>query len=325
MKIKKIGIITSGGDAPGMNPLIRYLTRALIENGYEVVGFKNGYKGVVNNDQFKLTYDNVAGLLKIGGTILGTSRFPEFKTDESVRVKAKEVLERENISVLVVIGGDGSMKGAYELSKIGVNTIVLPASIDNDMYGTDETLGMHTALSTIQDAVDRIKDTASSHDRAFIIEVMGHRSGFLAVTAAIATGAEGVFIPEVETDVEELAARLRKRYEEGKRNSIIIVAEGKASAYDVANILKEKNIGYDIRISVLGHIQRGGSPAFHDRLLAFRLAMGTLKALSQKRLNVLVGTKNSDIIFTPLAETIKKKKTLSEFLINSVYTFKWED
>ncbi len=322
---KRIGIITSGGDAPGMNPLIRYLTRALIENNYEVVGFKNGYRGVVNNEQYKLTYDNVAGLLKVGGTILGSSRFPEFKTDESVRIKAKKVLENEGISVLVVIGGDGSMRGAYDLSKIGVNTIVLPASIDNDMYGTDETLGMHTALSTIQDAVDKIKDTASSHDRTFIIEVMGHRSGYLAVTAAIATGAEGVFIPEVETDIDELAKRLRKRYEEGRRNSIIIVAEGKASAYDIAKILKEKDIGYDIRISVLGHIQRGGIPVFHDRLLAFRLAMGTLKALSEGNFNVLVGVKGKEITFTPLKEAVARRKKLSEFLINSVYTFRWED
>ncbi len=321
----KVAIITSGGDSPGMNPLIRYLTRALIENGYEVLGYKNGYKGIYNRERHTLTYDNVAGLLKIGGTILGTSRFPEFKEDPSVREHVKNVLSEDGVDLLVVIGGDGSLRGAYDLQKLGVKCIVLPASIDNDMYGTDETLGMHTALTTIQDAVDKIKDTASSHDRTFIIEVMGHRSGFLAVNAAIATGAEGVFIPEVETDVEELAKRLRKRYEEGRRNSIIIVAEGKASAKEVADLLKSKNIGYDIRISVLGHIQRGGIPVFHDRLLAFRLAMGTLKALSQNVFNVLVGVKKGDIVFTPLEKAVKNRKTLSQFLINSVYTFKWED
>ncbi len=321
----KIAIITSGGDSPGMNPLIRYLTRALIENGYEVMGYRSGYKGIAYREKYHLTYDNVAGLLKMGGTILGTSRFPEFKDNPAVREHVKNILREDKVDVLVVIGGDGSLRGAYDLTRLGVKCIVLPASIDNDIYGTDETLGMHTALSTIQDAVDKIKDTASSHDRAFIIEVMGHRSGFLAVSAAIATGAEGVFIPEVETDVDELATRLRKRYEEGRRNSIIIVAEGKASAREVAELLKSKNIGYDIRISVLGHIQRGGIPVFHDRLLAFRLAMGTLKALSQKTFNVLVGIKKDDIAFTPLEKAVKNKKTLSQFLINSVYTFKWED
>ncbi len=321
----KAAIITSGGDSPGMNPLIRYLTRALIENGHEVIGYKNGYRGIVNNEKYTLTYDNVAGLLKIGGTILGTSRFPEFKDNPATREKAKEVLKKENIDVLIVVGGDGSLRGAHALSLIGVKCIVLPASIDNDMYGTDETLGMHTALTTIQDAVDKIKDTASSHDRTFIIEVMGHRSGFLAVNAAIVTGAEGVFIPEVDTDVDELAIRLRKRYEEGRRNSIIIVAEGKASASEIAELLKEKNIGYDIRISVLGHIQRGGIPVFHDRLLAFTLAMGTLKAINQNRLNVFVGVKGGETTFTPLEDAVKNRKTLSPFLINSVYTFKWED
>ena len=321
---KRIGIVTSGGDAPGMNPLIRYLTRALLENGYDVVGFKSGFKGLANNIQYPLTYKNVSGLLKVGGTILGSSRYPEFKENKSVREKVRDVLSSENIFALVVVGGDGSMKGAHALSLLGVRTIVIPGSIDNDIYGTDQTLGMHTALSTIIDAVDKIKDTASSHDRTFIIEVMGHRSGFLAVASAIATGAEGVFIPEVETDVEELSKRLRKRYEEGRRNSIIIVAEGKASAYDVAKLLKEKDIGYEIRISVLGHIQRGGIPVFHDRMLAFRFAMGTLKALSQNKFNVLVGTKGNDIVFTPLEVATKKRKTLSEFLINSVYTFKWE-
>ncbi|MEO0258958.1 MAG: ATP-dependent 6-phosphofructokinase [candidate division WOR-3 bacterium] len=324
MEIKKIGLITAGGDAPGMNPCLRFLIKGLIDENYEVFGIYRGFKGIIEKNYQKLTKKDAGGIIEKGGTILGTSRYPDFINKE-VQKKAVKNLEEMGIDAIVVIGGDGSMHGAYALSQMGVNVIGIPASIDNDIYGTDETLGADTSLNTIVKSIDIIKDTASSHDRAFIIEVMGHTSGFLALNASITTGAEACFIPEYETDVDEVVRRLNQRYVEGKSNSIIVVAEGYASGYKVKEILEKKGCKYELRVTVLGHLQRGGSPTFKDRKLALEFATHCIQLIKEKTFGIMTISKNGKISHIPLKEVVSHKKTLDENLLKMMDTIKWED
>ncbi len=304
---KKIGLITSGGDCPGMNSAIRAVVRTALYNGIEVLGFLKGYKGILEKYVIPLGTLEVSGIMQKGGTILQTARCPQF-LEEEYQIKAAKNIKELKIDGMVVIGGEGSLKGAIALERQGIKCIGIPGSIDNDIPFTDMAIGVDTALNTILRAIDSIKDTASSHDRAFIIEVMGRHCGYLAVVAGITCGAEYTLIPESPINIEKIAQSLKKRYEEGRTNAIIIVAEGAGSANDVANQLKDK-IGFEIRISVLGHIQRGGSPTAFDRLLASRLGRSAVELLIEGKHSVMVGLQNSKIIDTPLTDvaTVKKK------------------
>lgn len=324
MEIKKVGLITSGGDAPGMNACLRFLIKGLIDRGIEVYGIKRGYRGLVEKNYSILTKRDAGGIIQKGGTILGTARFPEFKNKEIVEIAVRN-LNDLNIDLLFVIGGEGSMRGAYALHERGVKIIAIPASIDNDIYGTDESIGTDTALNTIVRAIDVIKDTASAHDRAFIIEVMGHTSGFLALYSSIAVGAEAVFIPEYDTDVDEVVKRLNQRFDEGRTNSIIVVAEGKSSGYDIKKLLEEKGVKYELRVTVLGHLQRGGAPTFRDRKLSFDFATYAIELMNKDIYGVMVAKQKGNITHIHLKDVINNKKHLEKRILKIVETLKWED
>lgn len=324
MESRKIGLVTAGGDAPGMNACLRFLIKGLIDEDYEVFGIFRGFKGIIDKNYLKLTKRDAGGIIQRGGTILGTSRYPQF-TNKEVQKQAVRNLEEMGIDVLVVVGGDGSMHGADAMSQMGIKVIGIPASIDNDVYGTDETLGADTALNTIVRSVDIIKDTASSLDRAFIIEVMGHTSGFLALNSSVTTGAEACFIPEFETDIDEVVRRLNQRFIDGRSNSIVIVAEGYSSGYKVKEILEKKGVRYELRVTVLGHLQRGGSPTFKDRKLALEFARKAISLIKSERFGVMTAIKEGKICEVPLSEVVSKKKTLDESLIKMIDTIKWED
>jgi 6-phosphofructokinase 1 len=311
--MKRIGVLTSGGDCPGMNPAIRAVVRDGIEAGLEVVGFLRGYVGLIDNNFKVLNSNDVSGIIQRGGTILLTSRCEEFKTDAGIK-KGKENLEKNNIDGLVVIGGDGSIHGAAALADMGVKVVALPGSIDNDIYGTDNSLGVDTALNNIVDAVDKIKDTASSHERTFIIEVMGRECGYLAISSAVATGADALIVPEVAFDFEAIATRFRKRYQEGKTSNIILVAEGADNAYHVGRELK-KIAGIESKITVLGHLQRGGSPTFFDRLLGARLGAGAVEALLKGESGKMVGIKDRETELTDFEKVLKNKRPVPKRLL----------
>lgn len=305
---KRIGIITSGGDCPGMNSAIRAAVRTAIYNGLEVFGFAKGYKGIIENIFFPLYARSVSGIMQKGGTILQTARCPEF-LEESYQKKAAQNLRNLEIDGMVIIGGEGSLKGAIALEKQGIPCVGIPASIDNDIPFTDMAIGVDTALNTILWATDAIKDTATSHERAFVIEVMGRNCGYLAVVAGIIAGAEYTLIPEAPLNIDKIVSSLKKRFDEGGTNAIIIVAEGAASANDIANQLKDR-IGYEIRISVLGHIQRGGSPTAFDRLLSSRMGRTAVEYLIENKHNVMIGLQKSSMVATPLETVAKEKRKL---------------
>lgn len=305
---KRIGIITSGGDCPGMNSAIRACVRTALYNGIEVYGFLKGYKGILENYYFPLTSREVSGIMQKGGTILQTARCPEFLQEEYQK-KAAENLRKLGIDGMIVIGGDGSLKGAMALEKQGIPCVGLPGSIDNDIPFTDMAIGVDTALNTILWATDAIKDTATSHDRAFVIEVMGRNCGYLAVVAGIISGAEYTIIPEYPFNIDKMITSLKKRYEEGRTNALIIVAEGAGSAHQIAQQLKDK-IGYEVRVTILGHIQRGGSPTAFDRLLASRLGRAAVEYLIDGKHNVMIGLVKSQIVATPLEQVVSNKKKL---------------
>ncbi len=308
-----IGVLTSGGDSPGMNAAIRAVTRSAIYKGARVVGFIRGYRGLIEKDYVELDTKAVSGILQKGGTILRSARCPEFLEEEG-RKKAVSNLEALGVDGVVVIGGDGSLRGALELHRLGVRVVGIPASIDNDISKTDMAIGVDTALNTIIRAVDAIKDTASSHDRAFVIEVMGREFGYLAVVAAIACGAEYTIIPEAKLNFEEMVKNLLKRYKEGRSNSIIIVAEGAGTAYEFAQRIKDR-IGFEVRISVLGHIQRGGSPSAFDRLLASRMGKAAAERILSGKSGIMIALKDTKICDVPLMEVANSKKRLEkEFL-----------
>ena len=275
--IRKIGVLTSGGDSPGMNAAIRAVTRSALACGIEVVGVKDGYKGLCEGKFEKFTRSSVSDTLSRGGTILGSARLPEFK-DVEVQKKAVAMLQENHIDALVVIGGDGSYRGANALTKLGINTISLPGTIDNDIQGTDQTIGFNTALDTVVDCVDRLRDTSSSHHRASVVEVMGNRCGDLAVHSAISTGAEIVITPETGYDEEQIIERLKYLESLGKNHAIIIVSEKVADTNSLAKIITE-NTGFDGRATILGHIQRGGSPSPEDRVLASKMGEKAVELL----------------------------------------------
>jgi len=307
---KRIGVVTSGGDAPGMNAAIRAVVRAGLAQGWEVWGIRRGYAGLLAGEARPLGARDVGGIIQLGGTILGSARCPEFKTPEGPS-KAAEVLDRLGIEALVVIGGNGSQKGAYALSQEGVPVVGVASTIDNDLWGSDITLGVDTALNVALEAIDRLKTTASSHNRAFLVEVMGRDCGYLALMAGIAGGAEAVVIPEVPISPESVAEAIREAYSRGKPHAIVVVAEGaEYNAQRLAEYFQRENLGYELRVTVLGHVQRGGAPGAFDRLLGTRLGVGAVEALARAERGVLVGQIKGEIVTTPLSEVVGKKKPI---------------
>ncbi len=308
--MKKIGVLTSGGDCSGMNAAVRGVVNAASERGIEVAGFIQGYQGLIENNHRMLDAAAVEGIVQRGGTFLRSARSMEFKSDWGQKTSLDNI-SKDGLDGMVVIGGDGSLKGAQVLSDLGVPVVGIPASIDNDIYGTDMSIGVDTALNNIAHAVDTLRDTASSHDRAFIVEVMGRSSGYLAFTAAQACAAEAVIIPEVPYDLEAIGNRLLEAKKRGKTNSIVIVAEGAGSSFAVE--MKLKSIaGFETRITVLGHLQRGGDPTVFDRLLAGRLGAAAVKTLLDGGRAVMVGLVKNEIMATPFKEVFANRKVLDE-------------
>ncbi len=310
--MKRIAVLTSGGDAPGMNAAIRAVVRTGLDRGWEVFGVRQGYAGLIAGNMVPLGAREVGGIIQRGGTILGSSRCPEFKTQHG-REKAILQLHQQKIDGLVVIGGNGSQTGALALSKMGFSIVSVASTVDNDLYGSDITIGVDTALNISIEAIDRLKVTASSHQRAFLIEVMGRDCGYLALMAGIAGGAEAVVIPEVETDPEALARELRASYDRGKPHAIVVVAEG--ARYNSEGLLRYfrdncERLGFELRVTILGHLQRGGTPTAFDRLLATRMGTAATGCLSRGEHGVLVGLLKSEIAATPLAEVVSNKKPL---------------
>ena len=315
--MKRIGVLTSGGDAPGMNAAIRAVTRKAIHAGMEVVGFRRGYAGLTAGDSVPLGTRDVAGILERGGTRLGSARSPEFLTEDG-RFRAAEVVRGLGLDALVVIGGNGSQAGAHALSQMGVCVAGIASTIDNDLVGSEVTIGVDTALNIALEAIDRIKTTAASHQRAFLIEVMGREHGYLALMAGIAGGAEVVAIPEIACDPEMIASELRSAYARGKSHAVCVIAEGaEYKAADIAAYFREhhQRIGFDLRVTSLGHVQRGGAPGAFDRLLATRLGAAAVDALVQGERNVLIGLLKGEVATTPLADIVGKIKPLDLSLL----------
>lgn len=315
-KIKTIGILTSGGDAPGMNAAIRAVTRAGISNGFKIKGIYRGYEGLIHDEVEEFTTENVSGIITRGGTILKTARSMEFMTPEGQQ-KAYETLQKEEIDALVVIGGNGSLTGARNFAKeYDFPCVGLPGTIDNDLYGTDATIGYDTTMNTIMDCVDRIRDTAQSHQRIFFVEVMGRDAGFLAQNSAIACGAEAAIIPEFMTEVDQLKEFLDRGIRKSKKSCIVIVSESpKCGAYYYADRVKKEFPEYDVRVSILGHLQRGGSPTARDRILASRTGVGAIEAIMQGQRNVMIGVRYNEVVFVPFNEAIRTDKPLDKKLV----------
>ena len=315
-KIKTIGILTSGGDAPGMNAAIRAVTRGGIYNGFNINGIYRGYDGLINDEIKPFTTENVSGIINRGGTILKTARSKEFETPEG-REKAYKNIQDEGIDALVIIGGNGSLTGAMIFAQeYDIPCIGLPGTIDNDLYGTDNTIGYDTTLNTIVECVDRIRDTAQSHERIFFVEVMGRDAGFLAQNSAIATGAEAAIIPEDSTDVDQLQNFMERGIRKSKKSCIVIVSESpKCGALYYADRVKKEFPGYDVRVSILGHLQRGGSPSARDRILASRTGVGAIEAIMQGQRNIMVGVRNNEVVYVPFADAIRSDKPFDRKLI----------
>ncbi len=312
-QITKVAVLTSGGDSPGMNAAIRAVVRTGIYYGMEMFGIMRGYNGMLEDDIFPMTSRSVANIIQRGGTILKTARSKEFFTHEG-RKKAVANLEKRGINGLVVIGGDGSFTGALKLStEFNIPCIGLPGTIDKDLYGTDFTIGFDTAVNTAVEAIDKIRDTADAHDRLFIVEVMGRHAGYIALHSGIATGAENILIPEAETNIDEVIASLSEKEKRKKLVNLIVVAEGDefGGATQIANIVKERLPHLDTRVSILGHIQRGGSPSAMDRLIASRMGYHAIESLMEGRHNVMVGVLNNEIAYTPLEIAIREKQSIS--------------
>ena len=304
-KIKTIGILTSGGDAPGMNAAIRAVTRAGICNGFNI-------KGEVKT----FTTEDVSGIITRGGTILKTARSKDFMTPEG-RQKAYETCQKEEIDALVVIGGNGSLTGAWNFGvEFDFPVIGLPGTIDNDLYGTDSTIGYDTTMNTIMECVDRIRDTANSHERIFFVEVMGRDAGFLAQNCAIACGAEAAIVPEEVTDEDQLAEFMKRGIRKSKKSCIVIVSESpKCGAMYYAERVKKEFPGFDVRVSILGHLQRGGSPSARDRILASITGVGAIAAIMQGQRNLMVGVRNNDVVYVPFSECIRTDRRFDKRLI----------
>jgi 6-phosphofructokinase 1 len=319
-KVTKIGVLTSGGDAPGMNAAVRAVVRTAIYHGLEVYGIIRGYSGMIEDDIFHMDSKSVANIIQRGGTILKTARSKEFFTPEG-RKKAYENLKKRGIDGLVVIGGDGSFRGAQKFSnEYDIPCIGIPGTIDKDIAGTDFTIGFDTAVNTAVSAIDKIRDTADAHDRLFVVEVMGRDAGYIALHSGIATGAEKVFIPEQRTDIDELVAALTEKERRRKLVNLIVVAEGDefGGGTEVGKILKERMPNADIRVCILGHIQRGGAPSCQDRLLASRMGFYAVDSLLNGRHNVMVGIVNDQMNYIPLDTAVKEKHIFSDEWLNII-------
>lgn len=319
--IKCIGILTSGGDAPGMNAAIRAVTRSAIYNGLKVKGIYRGYKGLITGEIKEFKTENVSNIIQLGGTILKTARCQEFKTPEGRQI-AYETMQKEGIDALIVIGGDGSLTGARLLAQeYDIPCIGLPGTIDNDLFGTDTTIGYDTALNTILDAVDKIRDTATSHERLFFVEVMGRDAGFLALNGAIASGAEAAIIPEFSTEVDQLEEFIKNGFRKSKNSSIVLVAESELTggAMHYAERVKNEYPQYDVRVTILGHLQRGGRPTAHDRIIASRMGVASIEALMEGQRNVMIGIENDQIVYVPFTKAIKNDKPIDRELVNVLH------
>ncbi|MBQ0043942.1 MAG: 6-phosphofructokinase [Bacteroidales bacterium] len=318
MDIKSIGVMTSGGDAPGMNAAIRAVTRSAIFQGWKVFGIYRGYEGLIKGDIEEFTSESVSSTIQRGGTILKTARSKDFMTIEG-REKAYENIKKFGIDALVVIGGNGSLAGAQQLAKeYDIPCVGLPGTIDNDLYGTDMTIGYDTALNTIVDCVDKIRDTATSHNRIFFIEVMGRDAGFLTQNSAIASGAEAAIIPEDMTGIEQLEQFIARGIRKSKNSSIVLVSESPkdGGAMYYAEQMRKNHPEFDVRVTILGHLQRGGTPTAYDRILASRLGVAAIEALNEGQRNVMVGVKNDQIVYVPFSRAIKFDKPIDKELIN---------
>ncbi len=319
--IKSIGILTSGGDAPGMNAAIRAVTRSAIYNGLKVYGIYRGYKGLVTDEIQEFKSQNVSNIIQMGGTILKTARCKEFTTPEG-RTQAYENMKKHGIDALVIIGGDGSLTGARIFAQeFDVPCIGLPGTIDNDLYGTDTTIGYDTALNTILEAVDKIRDTATSHERLFFVEVMGRDAGFLALNGAIAAGAEAAIIPEFSTEADQLEEFIEHGFRKSKSSSIVLVAESELTggAMHYAERVKNEYPQYDVRVTILGHLQRGGRPTAHDRIIASRMGVASIQALLEGQRNVMIGIDDDKIVYVPFAKAIKNDKPIDRELVNVLH------
>ena len=315
-RINCIGILTSGGDAPGMNAAIRAITRSAICRNFTVKGIYRGYDGLVNDEIKEFTTESVSNIIAKGGTILKSARSKAFMTPEG-RKQAYEVMQQEKIDALVVIGGNGSLTGAKIFAdEFNVPCIGLPGTIDNDLYGTDLTIGYDTTLNTIMECVDKIRDTANSHERIFFVEVMGRDAGFLAQNSAIASGAEAAIIPEDSTDADQLEHFIGRGIRKSKNSSIVIVSESpKCCAMFYADRVKREYPQYDVRVSILGHLQRGGSPSARDRILASRLGAGAIDAILDGQRNVMIGIRNDKVTYVPFTDAIRSDKQMNMQLI----------
>lgn len=320
-KIQTVGVLTSGGDAPGMNAAVRAVTRAAIVNGMRVKAIFRGYKGLMDGEVQEFTTQDVSGIIQRGGTILKSARSEEFKTQEGRR-RAYETLVREQIDALIVIGGDGTFTGARLLAQeFNVTVIGVPATIDNDLWGTDSTIGYDTALNTIMDCVDKLRDTGTSHERVFVVEVMGRDAGFLTLNAAIAAGAEAAIIPEratVEEQIEEALGQGRRKH---KNSGILLVQEHaiEGGAQAVAAMIEKNHPEYGTRVTILGHLQRGGTPTAADRILASRLGCHAILALLDEQRSIMIGMQNNNITYVPLTQAIKQKKDIQADRWNALH------
>lgn len=315
--IKSIAVLTSGGDAPGMNAALRAVVRTANHFNIDCYGIREGYNGLIAGDVTKMGPRSVKNIINQGGTILKSARSKEFMTPEG-RKKAFEQCQKLGVDALVCIGGDGSFTGAKVFNEeFGIKVIGVPGTIDNDIFGTDKTIGYDTALNTAMDAIDKIRDTATSHNRVFFVEVMGRDAGFIALNSGIATGALDILIPERKDSLEDLFNTFRTAEKVGKSSSIVVVAEGEelASIYDLAKATKEEFPNYDIRVTILGHIQRGGSPSCADRVLASNLGYGAVVGLMEGRNKVMVGMQSNKIVYTPIEEAIKKHNEIDKDLL----------
>ena len=310
-KIKKIAVLTSGGDASGMNPTIRSVVRCAIYNGIEVMGVYNGYQGLMDDEIFPMDVSSVGGIISRGGTILYSARAPEFIHAEGIK-KAADNFRKHNLDALITIGGDGTFKGALDFSVIcDFPVIGIPATIDNDINGTDYTIGYDTAVNVAMDAIDKLRDTATSHGRCFVIEVMGRHAGYIAMEVGVASGAEDVLIPETPTKINEVIDKIEQGRSRGKKSSIIIVAEGDDTGGGAKTCeMIEGKTGYPTRLTILGHMQRGGVPTAQERLMASRFGYMAIKALLEGKYNIAVGTYQGKNTFTELKEAVRKKQEI---------------
>ncbi|HAP00494.1 MAG TPA: 6-phosphofructokinase [Bacteroidetes bacterium] len=305
--METIGVFTSGGDAPGMNAALRAVVRTAIYHNKKVIGIRRGFEGMIDGDMNELTSHSVSNIIQRGGTVLKTARSKRFLTEEGMNT-AFENLKKHGIDGLVALGGDGTFRGAFEFRmRHNISTVGVPCTIDNDLYGTDFTIGYDTAINTAMEAIDKIRDTADSHNRLFFVEVMGRDAGFIALRSGIGGGAEAILVPETETNISHLISILEKGWKRNKSSSIVVVAEGEEAggAYDVARQVKEHFDFYDTRVSILGHMQRGGNPTCMDRVLASRLGVAAVEALLDGKENVMVGVIHRDIEYTPFEKATK--------------------